>query len=528
MQYGIFLLTLLSLGAFGGVQEGKKATNELQKLMEDGKYVKVLEAVDLTLFGDEKDAPAMNPKWIEEETAENLPMVLRFRIMALENLNRSSEIDDFMEKFTSVYGESWRALQAAALVWGNVNHHGRVVAGKFYRGNQQRNGEFASVFERDRIRALQLMTQAAEKVQKEVDPIARGWFYIDFAEFILSGRGGNCTSWELQDLTDLKNLPEADTENPWSEGRRASQVEGTPVNEDGSPLIFSVPESYEVAKSDGERWRWALAESGKCKSPQDEKIAKLFRDEATYRLAVFYQKQYGEQTLAQIWNRFSSATGDETQEEMTRESSLLQLETLSDSETIARTATGIRRFTMPDGANYIQLFKELASKPGRFQRDIPGRPFIGQKFPFIIIDQTRNVIQRIELVKIRVHFSLRNRTSGRLVTNRFFQGRFEFFQIQTNGREGSLFRISEPHAKHWIFGGLLTQRLKTRPVAGDRFRPVAEIHPFVRFGVKFGRKLRKRRRVHLFEKLDGVRVLPTVRRAHSQMLPRQPLESAGF
>lgn len=370
MQYGIFLLTLLSLGAFGGIPEGQKAMNGLQKLMEDGKYVKVIEAVDLTLFGEEKDAPVMNPKWVEEKTAEYLPTVLRFRIMALENLNRSSEIDDFMEKFTSVYGGSWRALQAAAQVWGNVNHHGRVVAGKFYRGNQQRNGEFASAFERDRIRALQLMTQAAEKVQNETDLIARGWFYIDFAEFMLSGRGGNCTSWELQDLTDLKNLPEADTENPWSEGRRASQVEGTPVNEDGSPLVFSVPESYEAAKSDGERWRWALAESGKCysKSPEGEKIAKLFRDEATYRLAIFYQRQYGEQTLAQIWNRFASATGDETQEEMTRESSLLQLETLSDSETIARTATGIRRFTMPDGANYIQIFKDLASKPGRFQK----------------------------------------------------------------------------------------------------------------------------------------------------------------
>ena len=364
MQYGIVLLTLLSLGAFGGMQEGKKVTNHLQKLMEDGKYVKVIEVVDLSLFGDQNE-PVMNPNWVDEKNAEELSFVLRFRIAALENLNRSSEIDDFMEKFTSVYGESWRALQVAAAIWNSVDHHGRVVAGKFYRGNQQRNGEYASAFERDRIRALQLMTQAAEKVKKETDPIARGWFYIDFAEFIQNGRGGNYTSWELQDLTDIKTLPDADTENPWSEGRRSSQVEGTPVNEDGTPLIFAVPESFETAKSDGERWRWALAESGKC---QNETIAKLFRDEETYRLAIFYQRQFGEQTLAQIWDRFASATGDETQEEMTRESSLLQLETLSDSETIARTATGIRRFTMPDGANYIQIFKDLASRPGRFQK----------------------------------------------------------------------------------------------------------------------------------------------------------------
>ncbi|MGN1273234.1 MAG: hypothetical protein ACI4UF_01475, partial [Thermoguttaceae bacterium] len=164
MQYGIVLLTLLSLGAFGGMQEGKKVTNHLQKLMEDGKYVKVIEVVDLSLFGDQNE-PVMNPNWVDEKNAEELSFVLRFRIAALENLNRSSEIDDFMEKFTSVYGESWRALQVAAAIWNSVDHHGRVVAGKFYRGNQQRNGEYASAFERDRIRALQLMTQAAEKVK---------------------------------------------------------------------------------------------------------------------------------------------------------------------------------------------------------------------------------------------------------------------------------------------------------------------------------------------------------------------------
>jgi len=366
MRYGIFLLALLTLGSIGCAQENnQEMTNKFQNLWENGEFVKLIEAVDLALFGESKDAPVMNPKWTDAENAKSLPEILQFRVASLERLNRSSEIDDFLEKFTAVYGESWRALQVVATVWNSVDHHGRVVAGKFYRGNQQRNGEHASVFERDRVRALQLMGQAAEKARNESDPIARGWFYIDLAEFILSGRGGSCTSWELQDLTDLKTLPEPDTQNPWSYGRRARQVEGTPMNEDGTPLIFAVPESFEAAKSDGERWHWALQQAT---VGSDDSVSKLFRDEATYRVAVFYQNQFGEQTLALIWSRFQSASGDETQDEMRRESSLLQLETLSDSETIARTATGIQRFVMPEGANYIQLFKDLASKPGRFQK----------------------------------------------------------------------------------------------------------------------------------------------------------------
>ena len=36
---------------------------------------------------------------------------------------------------------------------------------------------------------------------------------------------------------------------------------GAPVTLDGSPVYYSVPESFQKAKNDGQRWRWALAQA---------------------------------------------------------------------------------------------------------------------------------------------------------------------------------------------------------------------------------------------------------------------------
>ncbi|MBE6425959.1 MAG: hypothetical protein E7029_08250, partial [Planctomycetaceae bacterium] len=356
--------------------EGEPFARHISEKLAEGEYVETLKLIDLSLLGENAAAPQRNEKWLTKEAARFLPSVLNSRNQALIRLNRSSEIDEFLENFETAYASSWRALQALAQVWNSLPAHGRVVSGKFYRGNQQRNGQFASSQERDRTRACQLMFRGIPLAQADEDTIAAGWFFLDLADFLLKSRNGNQTVWELQALTDLSVLPEIETENPY--GRRSfnARTRGIPLNEDGTPLTFSVPESLEKAQNDGERWRWMLEEAvrlnhGKSLPAKDAEntaldLEAVFRDEVTFRLAQFFQMHYGEQTLQNLWNRLS--VGEDAEEQKTRAGSLLALETLKDTETIAQTAAGIRRFTMPEDGNYISLYRQLAERPNPYRK----------------------------------------------------------------------------------------------------------------------------------------------------------------
>ena len=390
MRFAHLFLCLLSLGMLSTMgnstvqgesapflKEGEPFARYISEKMGEGEYVETLKLIDRSLLGENAAEPVMNEKWLTKETARFLPSVLNTRNQALIRLNRSSEIDEFLEKFETVYASSWRALQALAQIWNDLPSHGRVVSGKFYRGNQQRNGQFASSLERDRARACQLMFRCIPLAQADEDTIAAGWFFLDLADFILKSRNGNQTVWELQDLTDLSVLPDIETENPYGRRFSNSRTRGVPLDENGTPLTFSVPESLEKAQNDGERWRWMLEEAvrlnhGKTvtaeKSDENTELdlEAAFRDEVTFRLAQFFQMHYGEQTLNFLWNRLGGS--ENAEEQMVRAGSLLALETLTDSETIAQTAAGIRRFTMPEDGNYISLYRQLAERPNPYRK----------------------------------------------------------------------------------------------------------------------------------------------------------------
>ncbi len=382
MRYEISICLLLALGWWGikpteaeDSQEGSGMVRVIQQKMEVGEYVEALAAVDASLFiVDAEKKPAMNPKWAEPKAAAELYNILSMRNESLNRLNRSTEIDAFLEKFIAAYDSSWRALQAAAKSYQSVRHEGRVVAGKFYRGNQQRNGEFASYAEHDRIRALQLLVKCIPLVQKDENSIDAGWFFSDFAACFMMGRSGNFDAWQMQDLSDVATLPDADTENPYGYQRGTRSTNGAPMNEDGTPLVFALPESFESAKNDGERWRWALEQMvvlnrGKSIDSKnaDGSSAKFdveaaFRAEKLNAMAQFSTTQFGTQTLQNIFNRM----GEDAQEQMTRQGGILALETLPDTETVAQTAAGVKRFTLPDEYNYVKIYQELAAGPNRY------------------------------------------------------------------------------------------------------------------------------------------------------------------
>ncbi|MGL4944105.1 MAG: alpha-2-macroglobulin family protein [Thermoguttaceae bacterium] len=275
-------------------------------------------------------------------------------ILALQNLNRTNEIDAYLESLVAAHKDKPFALSAIADFYRSTNYlspiprNGFIIDGEFCRGNDTRgrSGEYVDASERDRVRALQLFRDAAELLPshdgKYKDNVAEFW--SRYSDAWMSGRE-NMSAWRLQFLTDVDTLPDYEpAQRYWRGGGETSKA---PVNADGSPLLYHVPKSLAAAKNDGERWRFCLEES-----------ARIFPPNRTYgsimQRAQFSLSQFGTETLHEYQSWFCSpqsadATGDNA--------AIWSLASLRDGETIAKLATGIKRFKLDDEFNYIVLFK---------------------------------------------------------------------------------------------------------------------------------------------------------------------------
>ncbi|MCE9545631.1 MAG: alpha-2-macroglobulin, partial [Planctomycetia bacterium] len=125
--------------------------------------------------------------------------------------------------------------------------------------------------------------------------------------------------------------------------------QGAPVDEAGKPILYRAPRTFEAAKSDGERWRWALVQVGE--------FAPDRVDEAQMEFANFLRAQFGVETMAWYGRFFGAGESDEPDKD---ESGTYALHTLTDDETIARLATGIKRFKLPDEFNFIKICQQVA------------------------------------------------------------------------------------------------------------------------------------------------------------------------
>ncbi len=265
-------------------------------------------------------------------------------IICLQRLGRSGEIDDFREAVLDVHKGNWRLLETAAesYVSPTMEHYGCIVAGKFQRGRHRGGGRYAGCIERDRSRALQLMQRALPLSVKDEDKAARSRFYLHFAQILLHGAGRH-EAWRLQYLTDLRHLPDYEEDYGWRSG---GDTHGAPVDSQGNPIYYRVPKSYEAAASDGERWRWMLAQAAQLDPNR--------LDESDMQIAHFYRSQLGVQTLARFdWTGVSPVKG---------QTGTFALHTLKDEETIARLATGLKRFSLPDEFNWIKIAERIAQR----------------------------------------------------------------------------------------------------------------------------------------------------------------------
>lgn len=238
---GCLTLTIAGLWAMG--EEAKPPSfSEAQKKMAAGNFKEAFE--EFRKLGLDSKSPS-----------REMPETLNQANQCLQNLGRVNEIDDFREQVIEAHKDNWRLLQAAAQSYLTIEHNGVIIAGKFQRGpHRGGDGRHVHASDRDRVRALQLLTQALPLALKDDNKIDAAQFHMVFAQVLLNGMG-HSEPWKLQVLTDLATLPDYEDGywQWWWRGQQQS-ARGAPVDAEGNPIYYSTPKSYADAKSDGERW----------------------------------------------------------------------------------------------------------------------------------------------------------------------------------------------------------------------------------------------------------------------------------
>ena len=204
----------------------------------------------------------------------------------LRNMNRINELDEFREAVIEKHVDNWRLLQAAAGSFTQNNHWGYLVAGEFQRGSHRGGGKYVNTVQRDRVRAIQLMNRALIMTADDSAQSEVANFYLEFARIILQYSGHN-QSWRLQYLTDLARLPDYEPGHGYWYG---GVTQGAPVDKGGNPVFYKIPKTFSSAESDGERWRWLLANAAK--------INPDLLTHVKYALAAWLHGQFGVQTLS--------------------------------------------------------------------------------------------------------------------------------------------------------------------------------------------------------------------------------------
>ncbi|QDT73061.1 alpha-2-macroglobulin family protein [Lacipirellula limnantheis] len=319
--------------AAGGAAAPGSERQQARKLMDDGNFRDALAKFrELTLNDETGDSRAV---------AEDFQRALN----CMQQLNEMSGIDAYREDVAATHETDWIILASIAQSYATIDHQGFMIAGEFRRGQHRGGGKVANAVERDRVRALQLYRQALDIVATKPDaqstPEARD-LLSGFARAVLNG-GSYRQPYLLQLLTDVDVLP--DYEDGWGY-RYNSGPQGAPVDEAGNPIFYDAPADWKSAKNDGERWRWLLAERTRW---QPQTNVAEWRERADFLVS-----QFGVQTMAEYGWWFNRNTDDA---DVTK--SMFALHTLADDETMAKLATGIKRFKLPEEQNYIALQRRI-------------------------------------------------------------------------------------------------------------------------------------------------------------------------
>jgi hypothetical protein len=314
-----------------GAENAVPPLDQLLKLQADGNLKDAYEG--LSRFVLEK----------KHASSADLVKALKAAVDCLPNLNRTDELDKFREKAVAAHKKDWRLLAAIAQSYLTFDHFGYMIAGEFSRGQHRGGGKVVHATARDRVRALQLYRNAMKVAQSENDKSGPAEMLRQFAGAMIYG----IPSWQLQSLTNLDKLP--DYEEGWY---YAGEQQGAPVDIAGNPVFYAVPKTWDVAKNDGERWRWLLETMVEWQPSR--------RNDERMDRAHFLESQFGVQTMAQFGYVLPERKETDV-EKKGEKTGIWAFDTLGEDETIARLATGVKRFKLPDEQNFIKLYQQALS-----------------------------------------------------------------------------------------------------------------------------------------------------------------------
>ncbi len=312
---------------------GLPAQEVLTKTFNEGNYKDAYEGFRKRLL------------WQKAEPAR-LGQDLNMAVQCLRKLGREAEVDALVELAVKTHSEKWQLLHAAARTYLTVSHHGYIVAGKYQRGNRRGGGRLFNSWERDRVRALQLLNRAEAKLPQDRKAADMATVFETYAQALslnrLSGQ-----AWRLTDKTDLSELP--DYTPGWYRGFSSR---GAPATTDGQPIFYPLPETFDQAVNDGQRWRWALTQVAEY-NPRKTNSMRM-------QWGSFLLSQFGVQTMARspYAGRLIGPTSEKDDQ-----SGPYAVHTLQENETLAKLATGVARFELPDEYNFIKVFREVAENP---------------------------------------------------------------------------------------------------------------------------------------------------------------------
>ena len=264
--------------------------------------------------------------------AESLPRIQQ----CYRSLRTESELDATLESATTTHVKKPRVLVAAGSVIMSASHYGVVADSKFTRGYNPRrrvSGASLNCAEQDRQRAINWTLQAISLAKKK-DRSPR--WYLILANYLSYSRSGTM-AWRLQSLTDLDEIPNY---TELGQQQTFSQIRA-PVDADGEPVLYRDIKKFANAKSDGQRYRWALE-----RAMESEES----RADAMLTWSRFLTSQFSVSTLSPTWGITTS--GDE-------KSAIAKVHKLKDSQTIAKLVIGVKELELPEEFNLISVLRKV-------------------------------------------------------------------------------------------------------------------------------------------------------------------------
>ncbi|MDO4558054.1 MAG: hypothetical protein Q4C47_03720, partial [Planctomycetia bacterium] len=363
----VILVTVLTLTNAGTSQEVIPATGRPEVVVERGRRIPVAkpgqpttpEEISVKKPRTFDDCAKLMAQGFWKETYEGVVSLifdgerptlkdaapLSMAAISLANLNRADETDALLDRVLERYRDDWRGR--VAVVTQRLRLGTRVcrVGETVCRGKWVDGGEWLSSVRRDRVASLKILRDTIPLAEKDPSP-ERAAIYQTLAATLR----WNTPDWKLQLRTDLDgDLPDYDESEFFGDGDHR----GTPVEENGEPVYYAVPRRFEDAVNDGERWRWCLEQTAEADASR--------LGEIRIEWASFLASQFGVQTLGEGFYGRNS----DTELPQSLRSARFQLESLDDTETIARLADGVRRFELPPEFNYIRVLRDVTEMERR-------------------------------------------------------------------------------------------------------------------------------------------------------------------